>query len=356
MSPIRTFLKKEFTWSRHRLALLVVLFVLVPAVMTTGTLFFEHTLPEHSPIAVVPGNENVTDDDLTLVRGALTFASDPEIVRSGEDAFTRLSREEVYAVVEVPSGLTTPNETATVDVYVDGNITIFRAPSRAIVTLLGPALDDALPSQVDAEHHVMGAETPLSEYLLPTFLMLLVMLVAFVYVPTTLATEEPVFDRLRMKSSLDAVLAAKLLYFMALVVVSILVVYAVGALLGYQLNTLSLSAAGVYLLTFLYLAAISTAIMLVTGFSTLGRVLNVGLFFMLIPGSNLAYPAGFFSPLSKSIARHNPLHYSGILTRSSLLKETGLGLFSDWLGLLVGFTIATLVVLKLAVVYYKQNQ
>lgn len=356
MSNVLTFLKKDLTWSKHRLALLGVLFVLVPAVFATGTLFFEHTLPENSPIAVVPEDGNVTDDDLAVVRGSLTFASDPEIVRSGEEAFTRLDREEVYAVVEVPAGLTTPNATATVDVYIDGSITIFQLPSRALVNLLGPSLDEALPSDVDAARHVLGTETSLSEYLLPTFLMLLVMLVAFAYLPTTLANEEPVFDRLRMKSSLDALLAAKLVYFSGLVVVSILVVYLVGVAFGYGLEPLSLSAVGIYLLTFLYLAAVSTAIMLVTGFGTLGRILNVGIFFALVPTSNMAYPAGFFSPLSEAIARSNPLHYSTIVARSSLLKETGIGLFADWLALLVAFTLACLLVLKLAVTYYKRKQ
>lgn len=356
MLSIWTLLKKDLDWSKHHLRALVVLVAVVPAVFAAGTLFFEHTLPENAPVAVTPAGENVSTDDLNVTRGALTFISDPVVVRSTERAFTKLTREEVYAVVEVPAGLTSPDGPVTVDVYVHGTVTIFRLPSRALVTLLSRTLDGTLPGQVQVDRHVVGPTLRLSEYLFPTFLMLVVMLVAFTYVPTALAAEERVFDRLRTKSSMDALLAAKLAFFLGLVAVSIVVASLVGYALGYALEPLSIAVFGVYLLTFLYLAAVSTAVMLVTGFATTGRVLNVALFFGLIIASNLAYPAGSFSPLSKAVARSNPLHYSMIIARSHLLKDVSLGLFADWFAGLVGVTVGCLVALKLSLAYYERVQ
>lgn len=356
MLKIPTFIKKEVNWSSHRLVAICLLFLVVPALFATGTVFFEHTLPENSPIAITPISDDVTKNELQIIRGSLTFISDPVIVDSADRAFSQLKREEVYAVVKVPPDITTTNASATVDIYIHGSVTIFRLPSRAIINLVAESLDKALPADINATRHVIGPQRTLSEYLLPTFLMVFVMLVAFVYLPAMLAAEESVFDRLRMKSSLDALLAAKGLFFMALVVMSILVVYVVGAVLGYGLEPVSAPGIAVYLLTFVYLAALSTSIMLLTKFNKAGQVLNVGILFALIPLSNLAYPVGFFSPLSKTIARLNPLHYSMIIARSALLKETPITLFTDWLGGLVAVTACCLVVLKVTLAYYKHVQ
>lgn len=349
-------LRKEFDWSRHRWGTVVVLFVLVPAVFATGTMFFEHTVPENSPVAIVPENDDVTDDDLAIVRGSLTFISDPTVVEDRDRAFRRLTREETYAVVEVPPDVGAENTTATIDVYIHGGVTIYRLPSRAITTVLSTQLDDALPGSVVAERTVVGEDTSLSEYLLPTFLMIAIMLVAFTYLPYTLAAEQSVYDRLRIKTSIGRVIGAKLLYVTALVVVTILTGYLVGLAYGYTLEPLAPTAVFVYLLAFVALASLSTAVMFLTEFSDLGRILNVAVFFALVPLSNLAYPAGFFSPLSKAVARSNPLHYAMIVARSHLLKDIQFGLFTDWLGWLVVWTLACVGALALSIRYYTYTQ
>lgn len=353
---LRTFLRKDVDWSRHRLLVIVVLFVGVPAVVGTGTLFFEHTVPEHSPIAIVPGEESVTADELNVVRGGLTFVSDPEIVDSPERAFEQLTREEVYAVVEVPPGIAEPDADVTVDVSIHGSVTIYQLPSRAMVRLLSDQLDDLLAADVDAERHVVGEARSLSEYLLPTFSMIVVMLVAFIYLPYILAAEANVFDRLRLKSSLERLVAAKLLFFAALLVPALLTISLVGVVLGYAIDPLSLPALGIYLLAFGLLSSLSVAIMFLTDFSNTGRVLNVVVFFLLVPLSNLAYPAGFFSPLSKTIARLNPLHFAMIVARSHTLKSVELGTFVDWVAPLVALAVAGLCGLGLTIRYYVRVQ
>lgn len=349
-------LRKELNWSRHRIKTVVVLFVLVPGIFATGTLFFEHTLPENSPVAITPEDDSVSEDSLKIVRGTLAFVSDPRIVNDSDDAFRQLSREEVYAVVEVPPGLIEEDANVTVDVHIQGSVTIFQLPSRALTTILSETLDTTVPANVDVERNVIGDDTPLSEYLLPTFLMVVIMLVAFTYLPYSLATEESIYDRLRVKTSITQVIAAKLLFYTALVVPSILTVYTVGIAYGYTLEFLSIPLIGIYLLAFLALAALSTAIMFVTDFGNLGRITNVAVFFALVPLSNLAYPAGFFSTLSRDIARANPLHYATIIGRSLLLKDVPVSLFTDWFLLLTVWLLGSLAVLRLSITYYTRTQ
>lgn len=353
---LKTFLKKDVDWGRHRLLLVVVLFVGVPAIAGTGTLFFEHTVPEHSPIAIVPGEDNVTQDDLDVVRGGLSFVSEPTIVDSPSRAFDKLDREEVYAVVEVPAGISDQSATLTVDVSISGSVTIYRMPSRVLVMLISETLDDLLPSTVHAEHHVLGDKKSLSEYLLPTFTMLVVMLVAFIYLPYNLAAESAVFDRLRLKTSLERLVVAKFLFFGALLVPAVLTISGVGILLGYTIEAVSIPALGMYLLAFLTLGSLSSAIMFLTGFTNAGRILNVVAFFLLVPLSNLAYPAGFFSPLSKTIARLNPLHYTMIVARSHTLKDVTFGTFTDWIIGTALIAVLAALVLALSIRYYKRVQ
>lgn len=371
---LSTFLRKELAWSRHRTATVVALFVLVPAVMATGTLFFEHTVPENSPVAVTPASDEVTSTDLQVVRSGLTFVSDPRIVDSSEAAFSQLQREEVYAVVEVPPGFALAGLTgdsgqgtdgaadgdgpaaATLDVSVHGSVTIFRMPAQVMIPLLSDSLDGAVPGSVDAELHVRGEERSLAEYLLPTFMMLFVMVATFVYLPASLAREENVFDRLRTRSSMRSVIGAKLLFVAGLTTLALGTLYGAGLLLGYSLEPPSPIALGTYLLVFGMLASVAVSISLLTAFSVTGRVLNVAVFFALIPLSNLAYPAGFFSELSRTIARHNPLHYAMIVARSHQLKAVDPGTFADWLAVLVVVTTAALGVLALSIGRYERTR
>lgn len=359
MSPgsrLLAFLRKDAQWSRHRLATVLVLFVVVPSVFATGTVFFEHTVPESSPVAVTPADGETTRNELEIVRGWLTFASAPRIVPDRGRAYEQLHREEVYAVIEVPHGIAEKEANVTVDVVVHGGVTIFRMPSRAIVSLIGESLDESLPAEIDAERRVIGPEVTLSTYLLPTFGMIVVMLIALVYLPANLAAEAAVFDRVRIDHSLAWLLAAKLLFFAGLASVSVAVVYTTGLVLGYGLGALTPAALGMYMLAFVFLAALGTAIMLATDVGDAGRVLNAVLFFALVPLSNLAYPAGFLSPIGRTVARANPLHYAMIVARSLLLKGHSPVRFADWIAGIALFTAASLLVLGLATIHFERTR
>lgn len=353
---LSSLLRKEVLWSRHRLLTLVFLLLVLPAFFASTTVVFQTVIPEDAPIAVVPENENVSEDSLSVIEGGASLFTDPEQYENRSEAMTALRRESVYAVLEVPPGILEENTSnATFTLYIDGSIVPFQEPSKAIRSIMAFYLDRELDADISVEREVVGQENTLSEYLVPVFLMGLMLVFAFTYLPYNLAQEADVLDRLLVETSLDAVVAAKISYMALLMLAPISAFYAAGAYLGYSVTFLTPAIVGVFLLTFVYLAAISTSVMLLTKFSTLGRFLNVAIMLGLFTFSSLVYPVGFFSPVRKEIARQIPLHYSMIITRSLTLKDLDLWAFGDWLAGLVGFTLVTLLVVKLSIERYKRT-
>jgi len=353
---LRSLLRKEVLWSRHRVVALLFLLVILPGCFAFTTVAFETVVPEDTPIAIVPANDNVSEDGLTIIEGGAAIFSDPKRYDDRSEAMRALHRESVYAVLEVPPGVL--NETdgnATFTLYIHGSTVPFQEPSKAIQGITTIYMNDNLPANVSIDRQVVGTQRTFSEYLLPVFLLGFLMLFAFTYLPHHLAREADVLERLLVETSLDAVVASKILYTTALMLGPIAAFYAVSTYLGYTVTLLTPAVVFVYLLTFVYLSAISTSIMILTDFSRVGRFLNVGTMFALLTFSSIIYPVGFFSPLRKEIARQMPLHYSMIITRSLSLKDVPLGLFADWLFGLVGFTLATLLLLKLSIERYKRT-
>jgi ABC-2 type transport system permease protein len=349
-------LKKELLWSRHRAVMLVIILVVLPLFFAYTTVVFQHVVPKDSPIAIVPADDSVTEDELSIIKGGAAFFSDPAIYEDPEAAERALSRESVYAVVEVPPGITDENTTnATFHLSVDGSIVPFGEPSKAIRGVMGLYLNRNLPADITVERRVVGVEHTLSEYLVPVFLMALGMLFAFAYLPYTLARERDVLERLLVESSLDAVVLTKIGYTTALMLVPLVAFQAASVYLGYSVDLLAPGALLVFLLTFVYLSAIAVSVMILTKFGTLGRFCNIAIMFAAMTFSSLIYPVGFFSPLRKEIARLIPLHHSMIVFRSLSLKDVSVGLFADWLVGLAGFTLLTGVVLKLSIEHYERT-
>ncbi|WP_435178233.1 ABC transporter permease [Halorussus sp. AFM4] len=352
---LRSLLRKEALRARHNLGALFVLLVVLPAAIGVTTVVFQEVIPRDAPVAVVPENETVTDDELAVVRGGVTLFAEPVAYDTREAAMTALRRESVYAVIQVPPGIMDEGRAdVTFVLYVDEAIVPYEEPSRMVAALLDSRLDRALPAQVSVERTTVGSDHTLSEYLLPVGMMVLVLLVAFVYLPTALVREARVLDRLRVESSLRAVLATKLLFVAAVLAVPLAVFAGVAGALGYAVDPLAPAAVGVYLLTFVYAASLSSAITLLTKFRDAGRFVNVGAFFGALAVSNLAYPAGFFSPVRRELARHSPLHHSMIIARSLLMKDVDLALFADWLAALAGFAALSVGVLAASAALYER--
>lgn len=354
MTRLGALLRKELQWSKHNLALLLFLLVVLPGGFAYTTTAFGEVIPEDAPVALAPQTETVTDADLGATKAVVTMYSAPREYESVTAARTVLTREEVYAIVAVPPNVTSGDDLR-FTLYVDGSIVPYQEPSKAITGIINYHLQRSLDANVRVDREVVGPERTLSEYLVPVGLMLIVLLLAFAYLPYNLAREERVFDRVRLSASLHTVIASKLVFTTALLAVPFGAFHIMVDVLGYDITVFTPTVLGIYGLTFLYLAMLSTSVMLVTKFSTLGRFVNIVLLFVGLLFANMVYPAGFFSPLRRELARWIPLHYSMILARSEMLKPVSLMLFTDWVAALLGVTAVAAIVLTLSTTYYART-
>ncbi|MFB6105737.1 MAG: ABC transporter permease [Halobacteriaceae archaeon] len=349
-------LVKELRWSRHELVPLLVVLLLLPAVFAYGTLAFETVLPTDAPVAVVPQGPAVTDDDVAITRGAVTAFSDPRTYDSRRAAFDALSRERVYAVVTVPPDITDTSTRAVFEVYVDGSVVPYHEASKAVVGVMNVYLSRLSDAPIGVERHVVGTERSLSEYLVPTFALVVAMLVALVYLPHVLVVEaETVFDRLRVDASLSAAVGAKLAFFSALALVPVAVFAAFAAAFHYGVDLATPGVVVAYLSTFVALASVATAVTFLTGFSTWGRVVNVVLLFFVGGFSGLLYPAGFFSPVRRRVVRAVPTHYAIVAMRGYALRDAPPSFFGTWLVGLVGLAVASVLGLRVVIAVYERR-
>lgn len=352
---LRTILRKELLWSRHRALALLFVLVLLPAAFAGASVFFQHVLPKDAPVAVV-ADEEVSEEEYDVVAASFRLFSKPIQYDSERAAMRDLERETVYAVVSVPPDLDDPDiDRVNMTVTIDGDMTPYREPSGALVNVVATTMNRQLDKRVVVQRSVRGEERRLSSYLLPTFLMILVLTFAFAYLPYNLAREEAVLDRLRVETSLDTVVAGKLLFFTALLAVPLLVFHGLGFALGYDVNLLAPGAILGYGLTFLACGAIATAVTFASGFGTTGRLFNVLLLFSFLGFSGLVYPVGFFSPLRREIIRRVPTHYAMLAVRGSSLRDLPTAEFATWLGGMALFALAMLVPLKLAMLAYERG-
>lgn len=348
--------RKELAWARRNAVPLLFVLVLLPGGGAYAALGFQHVLPTDTPIAVVPQDDAVSQDDRRIAGAAVTTFSDPVDYDDRDAAMRAMEREEVYAVLTVPPDLTDETRgTATFHLYTDGDMVPYQEPSRAVASITRTSLRQVLPRNVEVQRHERGAALTLSEYLVPTFLMLLTMLLAFTYLPYALVTESRALDRVRVAGSIESAVVAKLLSFTVLLVVPLAVAQAAAFVLDYRVSTLAPGALVVFPLTFLYLGAFAAAVTVISRFATWGRLMNVTVMLVLFTFSGLVYPVGFFSVARRQLVRLFPTHYSMIVARGHVLKGLDAVTFADMYGLLVVTTAVALGALKLSAVYYERG-
>lgn len=350
---LRALLRTQLRWGRRRIAVLLLVLVVLPGAVAASSLLFGDALPRDAPVAVVAG-EDATAEDVEVVTATLGLFAHPVAHDSRAEALRALDRERVYAMVVVPGGLTDGGP-ATVDMYVDGRVVPYLEPSGAVASALGYTLDRSLDADVRVERHVRGPRIDLSAYLLPTFLFVLLGVLAFAYLPYVLAREADALDRIRVESSLEAYLAAKLLVLAGLAIVPVAVFGAVAAWLDYPVSVLGPTAVAVSLATFLAFAATSSAVTFLTGFGTAGRLTNVLVLFAVLGVSGVAYPAGFFSPVRREVVRLAPTHYAVVLLRNATLKGLGAAAYPTAAAVVAATVVGSLALAELGLIYHRRT-
>jgi ABC-2 type transport system permease protein len=352
---LRSFLYREVRWVRHNWRVLAVVLILVPALFAVSTGAFEQALPRDTPVAVVPGETSVTDDELTGVTGVAALFSRPHEYDSEAAAMRALAREEVYAVFVVPHGLFDADRSVTVEMVVEAEMVPYEQPSIAIANILRDRIGEPFPADVSVTRTTVGNDRTLSEFLLGAVIMLIAMLYAFVYLPQVVTTERGVFRRVRVESSLWRLLGAKFAVFSVLVVMALATIEVVATNIGRSVSPLAPGAVAPVLAIFLALAAIAVGVTFLSSFRPIGRIANAGVLVGAVVFANLVYPAGFFSPLRGSIARLNPIHHAMTIQRGVSLKGHPPGLYADRYALLVGFLVLAGAFLAVSILTYRRR-
>lgn len=349
------FLRKEWFGIRRNLAVLLVLLVVLPGSAAVGTAAFQHTVPEDIPVGVVPTDDTVTEEELDVIQGGLALYATPVGYDDPATAVRALEREEVYLVLEIPPGLFDENGTATIRLVSDQRIAPFQEPANVTESLLAGQLRGVLPADVRVEHDRIGHASTLSEYLVPTALLVILLVFAFVYVPFDLYRERAVYDRVALQDGLPAAIAAKLLVAGALAVVPVIVFQLVSLQVGYRVAHFRPQALVVLAITFVYTAAFAAAIMFLARLRRVGLFLNLGVLAFLLTFSSVVYPVGFFSALRKDVAVALPTYHSAVMARSAMLKDASLGAFSPRGELLALGAVGALLALRSSIWLYRRR-
>lgn len=348
-------IKKEAYTVRRHLGVFILLLIIFPGMLTLGTGMYDRTIPEDIPVAIVPAEEDTTDDDISIIRGGVVFFATPITYDDAEAARDDLQREQVYLILEVPPGLTDSEQNATFTMVSDWHFVPFQEPANLTEDILSRNLDASLPATIHVEHERDGHQRGLSSFLVPAVLVIFAVLYAAVYVPHQLHRERVVLERVRTETRLETAVAAKVAVHTALLLVPLLIVGVVAHSLDYDVNVLNPLAVSTYVLTVLGVAAMGLAILFVVGLRRRGLIVNTGLAAAVIATAGLIYPVGFFAPIEQTISRSNPVHYATISLRSSMLRDAPATLYLDYLGYLAATLVVSVVALTGAIMWYRRR-
>ena len=345
---------KELRWLRRNWRAVTLVFLLAPICFGLATASFDRTLPRDVPVAVVPADDAVTQDELQAAAGLTRSVAAPRQFDSVDAAQTALEREHVYGVLSVEHGLYDAGANVTLSFAVAGGMVTYVEPSQVVTATLQDRAN-IFPSTVTIEHETLDPERTLPEFLFATGLVYLFTGYAFTYVPYHLAREQRVFERVRVESSLWSLLAAKAVLFAALGTLALASMGAVGVALGYRVALANPVALAVLGLTGTSLVATGLGISFLTRFSVAGRFSNVALLGAVVAFSNPVYPSGFFSVIRRTISGFSPVYHATVVVRGLTLSGRTSGLYTDRLVLTCGVTAASLAFLATAVYHYERR-
>lgn len=348
-------LRKEAVLVRRNLGLFLVLLVIVPLGLAAMTSVYQQTIPEDIPVGVAPADDATDEAALQLVRGGVQFFATPVEYEDGEAVERALAREEVYLGFLVPPGLATKGESVTITVITDRTYAPLADPAELALDRLERQFDRGMPASVRLERVPVGVDRTLGEFLLPSVLYGLVGLYAIVYLPYHVREERRVLDRLRTETRVELVVATKLLFYGALVVVPAVAITAATRFYGYGIVALSWQTLLVLFLTFLLMASVGLMVVFALRLRQAAVFINIGLAVVVLSLSGLMYPLGFYSEIRKVLSNLLPTRYALLVLRSMMLRDVSLALYADYLSWIGGATLIGLVGLGLAIRHYERG-
>lgn len=349
------FLRKETFWARRKIGVLLLVLLLIPAFFFQITHSFEKTVPTSMPVTLIPRDDNVSIDDMRMIKNVVEPFVEPKISDSQKEAIDSLLRERNYAVLEVPPGLTKSLENAHVfRIYLDGGMVPVQKSSEYLYKVMSIYLQE-LPINIRLELRTVGNEKTISEYLTPSFLLLVIVFLGLFYIPHTLMEDKEVLDRVRSDASLGSMIIGKLAFHIPLIFIPVLVFRLLSGWFGASLQILTWGTAFFYTVTFVYFACLGVSVTFFFNCKIWGRVFNLLLGFFFITFSSFFYPTGFFGSQIQNLFRHLPTSYSVIGVRGLTLKSLRFSVFLDWAFILLLFTLFTFFLLWTSIRYYEER-
>jgi ABC-type multidrug transport system permease subunit len=209
-------------------------------------------------------------------------------------------------------------------------------------------------TEVVGTDHV-AKERSLAEFLFAALMMAILIFFAFRYVPSSLARDGKMLDCLRVETSIESLVAAKLVSLTALMMVPLLMFGGLANYLGHDIGALSPLPLALMLLTFSSLASIAMAVMVASRFGGAGQFINLLLMLGVLGVSAIDFPRGVVSATRPGLAELLPTHWGMVATRSLMLKNVPVGMYTDMILALVGLQLLGLIALKGSIVYYRRT-
>ncbi len=247
---LKAFFKKEWFQFRRNIAVVLVVLVLLPGSVAMGTAAFQQTVPEDIPIGITADGDNVSEADMAVVQAGTALYASPDRYESRSEAVAALEREDVYLVMVIPEGSFEEGEDVNVTLISDQRISPFQEAANYTESLLSYHLNERLPADVTVDHERIGIRHTLSEYLVPTALMLILVLYSFVYLPFELHRERDVFERVELQSRIEAAVGAKIAFHSILLILPLTVFQLVSLYAGYRISHFNLYTIAVIAVTF----------------------------------------------------------------------------------------------------------
>ncbi|MFB6133883.1 MAG: ABC transporter permease [Halanaeroarchaeum sp.] len=353
---LRPFLRKEWYQTRRNVGVILVVLILLPGAAALGTAAFQKTLPEDIPVGIAPASEEVSEHEMRLVQAGTSVYAAPVRFESPAAARAALVREKVYLAFVIPPDIMESGADVTITQISDQRMAPFQDPANYTQAVLQWRLNDKLPSDVTIEQERIGTKLTLSEYMVPTALMILVVLYSFIVFPFELRRERDVYDRVDLHDDVGGAVLAKILFHGAMLIVPLTVFQLVGFAFGYRIQHFDPSTMAIVGLTFVYMAATSGSIMFFARLRRAGIFANVGVMALVLSFSGFVFPVGFFSTIRKEITTVTPTYHSMRIARSTMLKDATLQMFGESLVALLGFTVVMILTMRWGINAYRRRR
>ena len=340
---LRALVGRDFlTVERNVLMLLFI--ILLPVAFGIMFASFKQVIPKSTPASVIPENSSVSEADMRFATFSILSQFCSPSIDSREDAFRKLSREESYFVVSVPQGIREGKGTITI--YVDNSLSPLAEVSDYVVEILRYELGRA------GFHPGMGVEklgkriVPI-EYFTPGVVMIILSIVGILVVPFNTVKDRDIISRVFSSVNLWEFAASKLLFSLLLASIQVALLLATQSYLELPMMSINPLSVIMFVLTSFALTSTGLFIIFALKLSNAGRYVCSLLLGVVIAFSGLLYPPGFLPSYLQPIPKVLPTYYALILLRSFGVKEVGVGILLDYIGIVLLW-----LVVSLALLYY----